>query len=147
MPLLDYSKDHSAMALNIISCLSCLFGSTNHQIVDWALDVDFLPRVRTVLESCLQHHKLIHTALFSLSNLTAGHKSHVKRFIEDEILVSLVIEQLRSDKFQIASESAWVLTNTILIAASDDLQTLVRVYSEGLIHSLCHMLERCNEKG
>ena len=64
--------------------------------------------------------------------------------MNDEILVSLVIQSLRAKKFMIASEAAWVLTNALTLCYIEDLKTFVRVYSEDLVHSICHMLERCN---
>ena len=60
--------------------------------------------------------------------------------MNDEMLVSLVIQQLRANQFMIASEAAWALTNALTLCLIEDLKTFVRVYSQSLVHSLCHML-------
>ena len=97
-----------------------------------------------MLEKLTTNDKIIHTALFCLSNVTGGTKSHIRLFIDSEILVTTVIMMLRANTHVIAGEASWVLTNAISLCELEDLKTLIRVYDKNLVHSLCHMLERCH---
>ena len=84
---------------------------------------------------------MIHACLFCLSNIAAGSKKQVKRLIEEEIIINLVVQHAYSPKSIIAGESMWVLCNIVTIAKPEDRINFLRIYSSDLVHVLIHWIE------
>ena len=90
--------------------------------------------------------KIIHTALFCLSNVTGGAKSHIHCFFEVELLVDQVLILMRHQIVKVACEATWVLTNALTLCSEDDLKNSLRVYGQNLVHTLCDALSRLHHK-
>ena len=120
--------------------LSCIFVSNNPQLVSWSIEQGIYTSIKEILES---HQKvdLIHACLFCLSNIAAGSKEQVKRLIEEEIIINLVMQHANSPKLIVAGESMWVLCNIVSSAKPEDRLNFLRIYSSDLVHVLIHWIE------
>ena len=102
-----------------------------------AINLNFFPIITSIITSDNRQLESVKTSLFCLSNVTGGTSRHVALVMEQEVLVCTVLQLMTNSNLIVSGEATWVIANCLNLATRKDLVTIVRVYGQIVLDSLC----------